>query len=572
VPAETVSRPGRWRDSAAVLGLYAGTSIALFGWPLWPHPGRDQIGVTPDREIFIWSLAWWAHALTTFTNPFVTNVVYHPVGVNLMWTASGQGLGLLLTPLTLLVGPTAAYNVAMIVLPALGAWTAFLLCRYVSGSLWGSVVGGYLFGFSSYVIAHIYGGDPNLCVFLTPLLALATLRFVRGELSPAGLVWRAGPILAFQYMVSTELFLTMTLALACGLALGFALVPGSRRPIARTLAPIGLAYAVAAVLAAPFVYYTLTNIEKGAFVQYGDDDLLSFVVPTPALAAGGQLLTSVTHHIAGAFTDDNVYIGIPTLLILGLYGWRRRRDGAARFLVVSFVLVSILALGSTLHVYGHEVSDLPWHLVASLPLIGNVVAQRLIEYALLPASVAVSLWVASTRGSWLARPVVLPALALVSILPATWHVSFASSVQRPGFFSQKLYKLCIPKGETLLVFPYGRFGDSMLYQAESGFWFKLAEGNLGRDTWPPKFVFASPTVESLQFNWYGPEPLPTMAALKAYARLERVDRIITLVSSPYPSGEQMHAFGPLQGLGDVLVAPACGYDSLAGDRRRIPGQ
>jgi len=35
---------------------------------------------------------------------------------------------------------------------------------------------------------------------------------------------------------------------------------------------------------------------------------------------------------------------------------------------------------------------------------------------------------------------------------------------------------------------------------------------------------------------------------------------------------QMHAFGPLQVLGGVEVAPACGYDSLAGDTRRIPGQ
>ncbi len=151
-----LSRAG---TSLAVAALYVATSVALFGWRLGPHPGRDTVGLLPDPEIFIWSLAWWAHAITTLTNPFVTNVVYHPVGVNLMWTASAPGLGLALVPLTLLVGPTAAYNVAMLLLPALGAWSAFLLCRYASGSTWGSVVGGYLFGFSSYVVAHLYGGD-----------------------------------------------------------------------------------------------------------------------------------------------------------------------------------------------------------------------------------------------------------------------------------------------------------------------------------------------------------------------------------------------------------------------------
>jgi hypothetical protein len=34
----------------------------------------------------------------------------------------------------------------------------------------------------------------------------------------------------------------------------------------------------------------------------------------------------------------------------------------------------------------------------------------------------------------------------------------------------------------------------------------------------------------------------------------------------------MHNFGPLQVVGGAFVAPACGYDSLAGDTRRIPGQ
>src|SRR5262249_9225683 len=159
-------------------------------------------------------------------NPLVTNAAYYPVGVNLMWTASAPGLGLALVPLTLLVGPTAAYNIATVVLPGLGAWTAFLLCRYVSGSTWGAIVGGYLFGFSSYVVAHVYGGDPNLCTFLAPLAALVVLRYVRRDLQRRGLVLRLGPILAFQFAISTELALTMTLALAVALAIAFVVAPG----------------------------------------------------------------------------------------------------------------------------------------------------------------------------------------------------------------------------------------------------------------------------------------------------------------------------------------------------------
>ena len=110
----------------------------------------------------------------------------------------------------------------------------------------------------------------------------------------------------------------------------------------------------------------------------------------------------------------------------------------------------------------------------------------------------------------------------------------------------------------------------MVWQAESGFWFKMAEGNLGRDLYPPKFVFTDPVVEKLQFQWaQGVRPTP--AQLAGYVRRHHVDRVLSVEADGYPTGVQMHRYGPLQGYGGVLIAPACGYDSLTGDKRRIPG-
>ena len=57
-------------------------------------------------------------------------------------------------------------------MPALAAWTAFLLCRRLTRSSWASLAGGYLFGFSTYVLAaeltHIF----SAAVFLVPVAAL----------------------------------------------------------------------------------------------------------------------------------------------------------------------------------------------------------------------------------------------------------------------------------------------------------------------------------------------------------------------------------------------------------------
>ena len=139
-------------------------------------------------------------------------------------------------------GPTVSYNVACVVVPALGAWTAFLLFRYLTRSTWASLVGGYLFGFSSFVLGHQLGGHLNLtATFVLPLLALVVVRRVRGELDDVAFVWRLGALLALQLAISTEVAATATLVLALGLALAYALVPEARGGIASALPPIGRA-------------------------------------------------------------------------------------------------------------------------------------------------------------------------------------------------------------------------------------------------------------------------------------------------------------------------------------------
>src|SRR5262249_29858274 len=149
-------------------------------------------------EIFVWSFAWWQHALGAGWNPFLSHVVYAPDGINLVWATSVPGLAIPLGPLTWLAGPVVSYNVAALLLPALDAWTAFLLCRYLTGSLWASLVGGYLFGFSAYVVAQSLGHPHMSAVFLLPLVALAIVRFVRGGLTARGLAWRLALLLGWQ--------------------------------------------------------------------------------------------------------------------------------------------------------------------------------------------------------------------------------------------------------------------------------------------------------------------------------------------------------------------------------------
>src|SRR5438132_7483696 len=115
-------RPRRLPQAGFALALYLAVSFLYLGLPIAAHPGRSLIGRGVDPEIFVWSLAWWPHAILHGQNPIVTHAIWAPAGVDLAWITSIPGLALAATPLTLLGGPALAYNVLAIALPALAAW------------------------------------------------------------------------------------------------------------------------------------------------------------------------------------------------------------------------------------------------------------------------------------------------------------------------------------------------------------------------------------------------------------------------------------------------------------------
>jgi hypothetical protein len=538
----------------ALLG-YALLSFGFFGIHLLPHPGRAMLGSGRDPEIFVWSFAWWQHALATGQNPFVSHAVYAPDGINLAWATSVPGLAIPFVALTWLFGPVASYNVAALLLPAAAAWTAFLLCRYLTGALWPSLVGGYLFGFSAYVMAQSLGHPHMASVFLLPLVALVVMRYVRGELTGRGLAWRLALVLGWQLWLSTELFFTLAFALLVTLAAAFAFMPGLRARLLSLLRPLAVAYALALVLAAPLVVYALTGFRSESINEPArfSADLLNVVVPTHVLALTSSGLTSISRHFPANDAEQGAYLGLPTLVILTLFAVRSRASAAVRFLLAVLVLSLVFSLGTAAHVEGRRELWLPWSVAARLPLFDNVLPVRFAVYTSLAAAVIVALWTASKTGS--AR-VVLPALAVAALVPAVWRPDFRSLPQRWPFFTQGLYKVCVPRNENVVVFPYGFRGDAMLWQAESGFWFRMAEGYLTPKP-PPPFI-DDRLVQKLTYTY----ELAGPAQILGFAHRKHIGRVVSTVIDQHPSGLVMHRFGPLQVLGGMMVAPACGYPPM----------
>ena len=549
------------RETLVVLA-YVGVSFLYFGRFVASHPGRDVLGSSQDPLIFIWSFAWWPHALFHGTNPIVTHALFAPQGFNLMWATSVPGLAFAFAPLTWLAGPVASYNVAMVVLPAAAAWAAYRLCLELTGSVWASLVGGYLYGFSSYMVGHELHGHVNLTgVFVVPLLALVLVRFFRRRLTRRRLAVWLGVLIAFQISISTEVAVAMTLVLALGLALA-AVAVAEARPIVRTaLAPIVAGYALAVVLLLPlvifaFLGFTSTDLSGGA---RSGTDLLDALVPTPLNGIAGTLFPSVSAKFE---LEDGLYLGLPALVIVVLLAWSLRRSAWGRFLLLAFLLLTAITLGTALRIDGNRIVSLPPRLARHLPALDNVHWDRCAVYLALCGAVAVAVWTARTPGRIYPRPFVLPVLAVAAVVPGFWRPYYPSHHDRWPFYTAGLYRSCLRPGEIDLVFPWGYAGDSMLWQAESGFRFSLAEGYLHA-------VGAhAPILSGLERDPVAQElangSQPTMGELRAFAARNHIAHVIATSTAGYPTARQLRAFGPVQRIGGVFVAPACGRPSLTG--------
>ena len=220
------------------------------------------------------------------------------------------GLALLFAPLTLLVGAVASYDVAAILLPAAAAWTAFLLCRRLCSAFLPALAGGYLFGFSAYMLAHQSGGHLNLTsVFPIPLIALVVWLALESELGGRGLVVRLAPLLALQLLFSTETVFTVSLALVGGLLLAFALVPERRARLRSLVGPLVLSYVGAGVLTAPFLAYLVGGLHTSAYVppQEYSADLLNLVVPTNLELLGHGWTDAISSHFPANQTETGAF-------------------------------------------------------------------------------------------------------------------------------------------------------------------------------------------------------------------------------------------------------------------------
>lgn len=150
--------------------FYVLLSVLFFGYPALTYISKYYIGGGIDPTQYIWSFEWIKYCILHLKNPFYTSFMWSPHGFNLTGSTAVIGAAFLAAPLTLLIGPVASYNIVMILLPALAAFSMFILLKLITGKIVPSILGGYVFGFSTYMINQMSSHMHLVLVFLIPLM------------------------------------------------------------------------------------------------------------------------------------------------------------------------------------------------------------------------------------------------------------------------------------------------------------------------------------------------------------------------------------------------------------------
>lgn len=121
----------RMRDLFAGV-VFLAISLIYFGIPVVTHLGTRYVGQGEDPIQYVNALLWWPWAILHGHNPFIDHWLWAPVGQSLLWVTSVPSISLVMSPVTLSLGPIDAYNIAMILGPAMSAFAMYRLLGFIT--------------------------------------------------------------------------------------------------------------------------------------------------------------------------------------------------------------------------------------------------------------------------------------------------------------------------------------------------------------------------------------------------------------------------------------------------------
>lgn len=375
----------------------------------------------------VWNL-WWVDKslLQLHALPWHTTYLHAPTGTTLLGHTLNPFNGLLAIVLLPWLTMVQTYNAIVIFSFVTGGITAFWLCRAITGSFAGSLLGGALFTFSNFHFMHADGHLQLTALQWIPLFLLCWMRFCGDR------TWRyalaSGGSLVLVLLCDLYYFTYCVIGGAIFVAWQAwttrdwrsLLRPSPLPLLAGFVAPV---IATAGALLGALVYHHATD---PFFGTHSPRDL-SMDLLSPFVwgyywrfrEAARPLWQPLSIYV----TEASVHLGW-SVIALVIYGWRQRFRVTLRqagFWIAVIVFFGVMALGPNLKIAGHELS-----IGRGISMMGHDDVNPLV----LPYAVLWLLFPPWRLAGVPVRMMVMVQLAVAVLAAAGWHAARTSPHRR----------------------------------------------------------------------------------------------------------------------------------------------
>jgi hypothetical protein len=553
-----------WPSHLVVLIAYL-LLTAVMTWPLVINLTTAIPGDSFDGWQNYWNLWWIKTALVEqIHNPYITNVLFYPTGVNLYFHTLNPFNGLLTLPIQLGVGLIPAYNAVVFFSWVMGGYGVYLLTLWVlekkvdlrpqrraeitphpalrTPHSAAAFLAGVIFTFSPFHMAHLLGHMQVMSLEWMPFYILYLLRAM-AESRRQRASWVRSALLAGLFLILTGLcdwYFVLYLFFFTVIAILWQwLIPQRSRdrqlerealrathPITNyqllisSLSPVFISGALFLVVLSPILIPMLREATQFSFMVRPSADLYIFSASLIDFFVPNRLnpfflpasLTWIGNQVAPP-SEHTISIGYTVLALTLVAAWKDRRRSTLWLLSAGFFL--ILALGPRIHLGNITQADIPmagtpgneWTLYA---ILNRIVPFMRISRSVSRYALMVELCLAVTAGLGLAalihrrRSYVVVMLALLIgmlILAEFWVAPFPlGPPDTPAFYAQLR---AMPDNGAVLNLPmnYDRPGY-LLYQTVHHK--RLTVGYISRDD-PRTLTERAPVLQ--HFRHLGPDIL-----------------------------------------------------------------
>jgi hypothetical protein len=477
----------RWnRADALVVLCYVLAAFVVYAG-LWVNLSSGYLyNSAQDQNMWEWFFAVTAHSVWHLQDPLGSTLQNFPDGVNLMANTAMFGLGIPLSPITMLFGPTVTWAVALTggLAGTAAAWY-WVFSRHLVSSRLAAAVGGAFCGFAPPMISH-GNAHPNFVgLFVLPFIVLRLIRLAQGQ-HPIrdGLI--LGVLLAYQVFLGEEPLLITMLGFV---VFAIAYVASRPREAVKMVRPMVIGLAIGGVLAVAVAIYPLwyqffgsqsyQTLEHGSV---GNDTAAFTRFATESIAGDPASAADVSMNR----TEENAFFGWPLIVFMVVVTIWLWRNVVARSIAISMFVLAWFSLGQQMVVAHHDTGiPGPWKLLAHLPLFDSLLESRL-AMACIPAVGA--LLAISTDVVFKAAPsfrdkqlplrwLWLGALVAVLLPIAPTPLETITRPPTPAFFSDGTWRQYVTAGSVVTV-PMPSPGDAraLHWQVQADVGFPLADG------------------------------------------------------------------------------------------------